>query len=61
MKISEKIREKRIELGWSQERIREITGQPIARISEIENGKRNPGILTINRVLKALGLKQLDY
>jgi transcriptional regulator with XRE-family HTH domain len=48
------IRERRIELGWTQAELAKRTGIPQADISRIENGKLDARWSTIRRISMAL-------
>lgn len=45
----------RLRLDWSQEKLAELAGVSRDTISDIENGKTNPCLLTMNSVALALG------
>ncbi len=48
------IRERRVELGWTQASLSELTGIPQAEISRIENGRIDARWSTIRRLFEAL-------
>lgn len=48
------LRERRIELGWTQAELAERAGVPQADISRIENGRLDPRWSTIHRLWLAL-------
>ncbi len=48
------VRERRIELGWTQATLSEHSGIPQADISRIENGRLDPRWSTIHRLSTAL-------
>jgi len=48
------IRERRIELGWTQAGLSALTGSPQAEISRIENGRIDARWSTIRRLFEAL-------
>lgn len=54
--LGKKIKNRRIELGMDQAILSDYTGLSIAAISNIENGKGNPTLDTIEKVLTPLGL-----
>ena len=56
-KLGNKIRELRIELEYSQERLGEITGLDRTYISGVERGVRNPSLRNIEKLAKALKVK----
>ena len=49
-----KIKEIRIARGITQKRLSELTGLSQQHISEIERGKKNPTLKTLNKILEAL-------
>jgi len=55
------VRQQRTLAGISQERLAELAGVERAYVSALERGKRNPTLLTQQRIAAALGitLKQL--
>ena len=52
-----RIREKK---GLTQERFAELSGFSQQYISGLENGRRNPSIVTIYELAKALGVSHID-
>jgi len=56
-KIGKDIRSKRTELGISQARLGVLSGTHQQHISLIEQGKIEPNLATLERILAALGLK----
>lgn len=50
----------RLVLGWTQRNLAEKAGTTQARISQIEAGFEGIKMETLNKVFKALGLKQLN-
>lgn len=56
-KFGKKIRQLRIDCGYSQERLGEITGLDRTYISGIERGVRNPSLKNIEKLAKALSVK----
>lgn len=48
------VREKRVELGWTQAELSELSGISQADISRIENGRLDPRWSTIHRLSAAL-------
>ena len=55
------VRQRRTQAGISQERLAELAGLERAYVSALERGKRNPTLLTQQRIAAALGvtLRQL--
>lgn len=56
-KLGNKIRQLRIDLGYSQEKLGEITGIDRTYISGVERGVRNPSLRNIEKLAKALKAK----
>lgn len=62
--IINKIREKRLERGWTQFKLAEKSGVPQPTISQIENGSRKyPTHENIKKIAKALqiNIEELTY
>lgn len=59
-KLGNKIREHRLALGLSQEKLGELTGIDRTYISGVERGKRNPAVKNLERLAKALKVKVSD-
>lgn len=59
IKLGEKIRSRRAELGITQEDLAELSDTSSKTLREIEKGKGNPRLDTIITVLKTLGLSLL--
>jgi transcriptional regulator with XRE-family HTH domain len=55
------VRRRRTAIGMSQERLAELAGLERAYVSALERGKRNPTLLTQQKIAAALGepLRQL--
>lgn len=56
VKIGERIRELRIEKGYSQEKLALLSDLDRTYIPSIENGKRNISITVLERISNALGM-----
>ena len=50
----------RCEMHWTQEALAEITGLSQQSISELENGRSNPTLLTLHALAQGLGVKVVD-
>lgn len=50
------VRRRRVMAGLSQERLAELAGVERAYVSALERGRRNPTLLTQQRIAAALGL-----
>jgi len=58
--FGEKLRNIRLELGYSQEELSFKTGLHRTYISSVERGKRNISITNIKKIADALGIKMKD-
>ena len=56
-KFGKKVREVRLKKQMSQGDIAKVLGVHRTYISGIERGARNPSLLTINKIAKALGVE----
>ena len=54
MSVKEKIREKRIEKGYTQKKLSELCGIAESTIRQYELGKKNPKLETVERIATAL-------
>ena len=54
--LGQRVRDLRERLDWSQERLAERADLDWTYISGIERGRRNPGLNTLNRLARALGV-----
>lgn len=54
--LGKKIRIKRMMLGYSLEKLSEITGIKKNNLSTIENGKTTPTLKTLDKIFKALDI-----
>jgi ribosome-binding protein aMBF1 (putative translation factor) len=56
--IGKRIRKRRLELGWSQEYLAQVSGFSRLYILKVENGQiKSPGIKAIEKLSYCLGLK----
>ena len=60
VRFGEKLRNTRLELGYSQEELSFKTGLHRTYISSVERGKRNISITNIKKLADALDLKMQD-
>ncbi len=60
VRFGEKLRNTRLELGYSQEELSFKTGLHRTYISSVERGKRNVSLTNIKKLADALGLKMKD-
>jgi transcriptional regulator with XRE-family HTH domain len=56
LKFGQRVKELRISLGYSQERLAELSDLDRTYIPGIENGKRNVSIVVIEKIAIAFGL-----
>ena len=56
LQFGKKLRETRLKKNKSQGDIAKILGVHRSYISGLERGKRNPSLLTVNKLAKALGV-----
>ncbi len=49
-----RVRRRRQELGWSLERLGELSGLHWTYIGSVERGRRNPGLVNVVRLAEAL-------
>lgn len=57
--MAEQFRVARARRQWSQEEVAKRAGVDPARVSQIENGRRDPRFSTVVRIAGALGLQVL--
>jgi len=60
IRFGEKLRNTRLELGYSQEELSFKTGLHRTYISSVERGKRNVSLTNIKKIAVALDLKMKD-
>ena len=60
VRFGEKLRDIRLDLGYSQEELSFKAGLHRTYISSVERGKRNISITNIKKLADALGLKMKD-
>lgn len=54
--FGERVRKRRRELGWSQERLADECGIHYSYVSSLERGRRNVGLAIIVRIADTLGV-----
>ncbi|MEM9347387.1 MAG: helix-turn-helix transcriptional regulator [Planctomycetota bacterium] len=59
-KFGARVRKLRLERGWSQEELAARTKRHWTYIGGIERGERNPSLVVIADIAKALGVKPLE-
>ena len=57
MNIAKDIKERRSQLGISQQDLAEISEVSLATIKDIERGKGNPSLTTLEKIADVLGMK----
>jgi transcriptional regulator with XRE-family HTH domain len=57
MDITKKIKQRREELGISQEHLAEVASVSLRTLKAIESGKSNPTFLSITKIADVLGLE----
>lgn len=57
MDITKKIKQRREELGISQEHLAEVASVSLRTLKAIESGKSNPTLLSITKIADVLGLE----
>ncbi len=55
--LSDVIKERRAKLDLSQADLAEMTGVSLATVKDIERGKGNPSLRTVEKLLEVLGLE----
>ena len=58
--VGENVRKVRLKRGLTQERFAEKSGFSQQYLSSLENGQRNPSIVTIYELATALGVSHLE-
>ena len=58
--VGRNVRRLRHERGWTQEALAEVAGVSQQAVSELENGKSNPTILTLHELAQGLGVRPMD-
>ncbi|RLQ93644.1 helix-turn-helix domain-containing protein [Falsibacillus albus] len=54
--LGKHIRLRRIEIGWSQEKLEEMADLSVTMIGKIERGERIPESLTLFKIAEAMGI-----
>jgi transcriptional regulator with XRE-family HTH domain len=57
MILSDTIKERRAQLDISQVDLAEMAGVSLATVKDIERGKGNPSITTVEKILAVLGME----
>ena len=59
MLLSDTIKERRWQLDISQTDLSEMAGVSLATVKDIERGKGNPSIRTVEKILSVLGMEMI--
>ena len=59
-RVGQNIKVKRRQRGLNQEQLAEMAKMDFTSINEIENGKRNPSLRTLNKIARALKVSPKD-
>lgn len=60
MELKDVMKERRGELGITQEDLAEMSRVGLATVKDIERGKGNPSLATIHKILEVLGM-EIEY
>ena len=58
--VAQNVRRIRLEKGLTQEQFCDLSGFSQQYVSGLENGRRNPTIVTLYELAKALGVSHMD-
>ena len=58
--VGENVRRIRLKKGLTQEQFADLSGFSQQYVSSLENGKRNPTIITLFEIASALGVTHLE-
>lgn len=58
--VAQNVKRIRLDKGLTQEQFCEISGFSQQYVSGLENGRRNPTVVTVYELAKALGVSHLD-
>ena len=61
LELGNRLREKRLELGYSQEELAEVIGIHRTYIGTIERGEKTVTITTLNKICKALNVTMSEF
>ncbi len=59
-KLGRRIQEARRVKGWTQEDLAHHAGLDFSYLNQLENGKRNPSLSTLYKIVTALGVPLKD-
>lgn len=55
------IQRRRVERGWSQEYLAEVTGLHRTYVSQLERGLKSPSVRVLSHITNALGLSMSEF
>lgn len=55
--IVQQLKERRVSLNVTQEMLSDVSGVSLRALKQLESGKGNPTLATLNRLCEALGLE----
>lgn len=55
------IQRRRVEQGWSQEYLAEVTGLHRTYISQLERGLKSPSVRVLSHITNALGISMSEF
>lgn len=58
--ITENIKQARLKKGWTQQELADKAGLDSNSVAKIERGESRPKVLTLTKLIKALGVKSTD-
>ncbi|MCC5636869.1 helix-turn-helix domain-containing protein [Nostoc sp. CHAB 5844] len=59
--LGRELQRHRINKGWSQEYLAEVTGLHRTYISQLERGLKSPSVRVLSHITKALGMKMSEF
>lgn len=58
--VGRRVKELRVRRGWTQEQLADVSGFSQQYISGLEQGRRNPTIVTLHELAVALGVRPVE-
>ncbi len=55
------IQRRRVEQGWSQEYLAEVTGLHRTYVSQLERGLKSPSVRVLSHITNALGISMSEF
>ncbi|MBD2298487.1 helix-turn-helix domain-containing protein [Nostoc sp. FACHB-190] len=59
--LGRELQRRRINQGWSQEYLAEVTGLHRTYISQLERGLKSPSVRVLSHITKALDIKMSEF